>query len=120
MHTETKHTAIPASVKAAVARRDCSGGRISTCIICGAPGAPVAHVVRRSQGGRGDTERNIVTLCNRCHMAYDEGLFVKQLKPLGFHSQQEIKEYIYAYMEGHYPGWTPESVKYQKWGDKND
>ena len=48
-------------------------------------------------------------------MAFDEGLFVKELEPLGFHSQAEIKEYIYDYMRGLYPGWTPESVKYHKW-----
>lgn len=114
MHSETKKTAIPASVKAAVARRDCSSGQIATCIICGAPGGPWCHVVRRSQGGRGDTERNIVTLCSQCHYAFDEGLFLKRLDPLGFHSQQDIKDYIYNYMEGHYPGWRPESVTYHK------
>lgn len=110
MHRQTKATSIPTSAKAAVDRRD-----HSTCIICGAPGAPHCHVVRRSQGGRGDTERNIVTLCNRCHMAFDEGLFVKQLKTLGFEGQQEIKEYIYDYMRSMYEGWTPESVKYHKY-----
>ena len=48
-------------------------------------------------------------------MAFDEGHFVKELEPLGFHSQADIKEYIYDYMRGLYPGWTPESVKYHKW-----
>lgn len=116
MHQQTKATAIPARIKAAVARRDCSGGQISTCIICGAPGAPVAHVVRRSQGGRGDTERNIVTLCYQCHYSFDEGMFIKgRLDKIGLKSQQDIKHYIYSYMEGQYPGWTPESVKYHKW-----
>lgn len=52
MHRETKATAIPASVKAAVALRDCANGP-ATCIICGEPGMPCCHVVRRSQGGRG-------------------------------------------------------------------
>lgn len=118
MHRETKATAIPADVKAAVARRDCFGGRIATCIICGAPGAPVAHCVRRSQGGMG-IEQNIVTLCNRCHLAFDEGLFLKQLAPFGFHSQQHIKDYIIQYLKGFYPDWTEESVKYQKWGGKD-
>lgn len=120
MHRQTKQTSIPASVKATVARRDCSGGRPATCIICGAPGGPHCHVVRRSQGGRGDTEKNIVTLCNRCHLAFDEGLFVNQLKPLGFKSQRDIKEFIYAYMEGQYPGWTPDSVKYHKYEEDHD
>lgn len=119
MHTETKHTAIPARVKAAVAKRDSTHGP-ATCIICGAPGGPCCHVVRRSQGGCGDTERNIVSLCNRCHMAYDEGLFLKQLKPIGFESQEDIREYIYDYMRGIYPEWEPESVKYHKYGDRKE
>lgn len=120
MHPQTKATAIPARIKATVARRDCSGGRISTCIICGAPGAPCAHVVRRSQGGRGGTERNIVTLCYQCHYSFDEGLFISgRLDKIGLHSQQEVKEYIYDYMRSMYPGWTPESVKYHKWSERS-
>lgn len=119
MHRQTKATSIPASVKADVALRDCSGGQPATCILCGAPGAPVAHVVRRSQGGRGDTIRNIVTLCDPCHRAFDEGEGLARLEPLGFHSRQDIKNYIYAYMEGLYPGWTPERVKYHKWEETN-
>lgn len=116
MHRQTKATSIPASVKATVALRDCSGGHPATCIICGAPGAPVAHVVRRSQGGRGDTERNIVTLCDKCHYSLDEGLFIKdRLEKLGLHTQMDVKEFVYSYMKGQYLGWTPESVKYHKW-----
>lgn len=120
MHRQTKATAIPARIKAAVARRDCSGGRISTCIICGAPGAPVTHVVRRSQGGRGDTERNIVTLCHRCHRAFDEGENINELAPLGFRFQYQIEDYIYNYMRSMYDGWTPEGVKYHKWEENSD
>lgn len=121
MHRQTKATSIPASVKAAVARRDCSGGQPATCIICGALGAPVAHVVRRSQGGRGDTERNIVTLCDKCHYSLDEGLFIKgRLEKLGLYTQRDVKEFVYSYIEGQYPGWTPESVKYHKYKEDND
>ena len=115
MHKQTKATAIPADIKARVARRDCSGGQIATCIICGAPGGPHCHVVRRSQGGMG-VEENIVALCGPCHYAFDEGYGIKRLEPLGFRSQQEIKEYIYADMESHYPGWTPADVTYHNWG----
>ena len=58
MHKMTKATSIPKSVKEAVYERD--GGR---CILCGRNnGEPVAHVIRRSQGGKG-IEQNIVTLC---------------------------------------------------------
>lgn len=57
MHKMTKATSIPKSVKEAVYERD--DGR---CILCGRNnGDPVAHVIRRSQGGRG-IEQNIVTL----------------------------------------------------------
>lgn len=114
MHRQTKATSIPASVKSSVALRDCSGGHPATCILCGAPGSPHCHVVRRSQGGLG-VEQNIVTLCDPCHRAFDEGECLERLEPLGFHSRQDIKDFIYAYMKGYYPRWTPESVKYHKW-----
>lgn len=117
MHRETTYTAIPASVKAAVAQRDSSGGRPATCIICGRPGGPWCHVVPRSNGGMG-VEQNIVTLCNRCHIAFDEGLFIKELKPLGFESREDIKEYIISYIKRFYTDWTPESVTYRKYGRK--
>lgn len=107
MHKETKATAIPASVKAAVFERD--GG---SCILCGKPGAPHCHVIRRSSGGLG-VKQNIVTLCSRCHYAFDEGRFLKSMPP-GLQSREEIKTFIYAYMERHYLGWTPESVTYHK------
>lgn len=113
MHRQTKATSIPASVKAAVAIRD-----HSTCIICGAPGGPHCHVVRRSQGGRGDTERNIVTLCDPCHMAMDQGLFLSRLQPLGLSTQREVQEYVFDYMRALYPNWTPESMKYHKYGEE--
>ena len=68
MHKLTKATSIPRSVKDAVWERD-----QHRCILCGShQGAPVAHVIRRSQGGMG-IERNIVTLCPHCHREFDEG-----------------------------------------------
>lgn len=111
MHRETKATSISKYVKDVVRRRD--GG---LCILCGRPGNPHCHVVRRSAGGKG-VAKNIVTLCDRCHYAFDEGLYMREMRPLGFHSRQDIKAYIYAYMEREYPGWTPESVIYKKWRD---
>lgn len=119
MHRQTKATSIPASVKARVSLRDCSGGHPDTCIICGAPGAPVCHCVRRSQGGMG-IEQNIVCMCNECHFSHDEGLFMSRLRPLGFETQQDVQEYVKDYLRGHYPGWTPESVKYHKYKDDSD
>lgn len=114
MHDMTKMTAIPQRVKAAVAARDSENGP-ATCIICGAPGAPCCHVVRRSQGGMG-VEQNIVTLCGPCHSAFDEGIGLKRLRPLGFETRRDIENYITAYLKTHYPGWTPERVTFRKWG----
>lgn len=109
MKSTTRAVSIPKSVKDAVKHRDGD-----FCILCGRPGDPVAHVVRRSQMGMG-VEDNIVTLCPRCHYAYDEGLYKQEMAAIGFRSRLEIKAYIYHYMRRHYPGWTPESVKYRKW-----
>lgn len=109
MHLETKATAIPAKVKEAVHRRD--KGR---CVLCGVPGDPVAHVIRRSHGGMG-SERNIVTLCPDCHRAYDEGT---GLDRFGRGTTREsIGDYLTAYLKRFYPNWTPESVTYKKWRD---
>lgn len=119
MHRQTKATSIPASVKAAVALRDCYGGHPATCIICGAPGGPWCHAVPRSQGGLG-IEQNIVTLCNECHYAHDSGLFMNRLRPLGFETQQDVQKHVKDYLRGHYPGWTEDSVKYRKYKDDKD
>ena len=115
MHRQTKYTAIPARVKAAVALRDSAHGP-ATCIICGAPGSPCCHVVRRSQGGMG-VEENVVTLCGPCHYAFDEGMGMKRLKSLGFESREDIRDYIIGYLKGFYQDWTEDSVKYKKWED---
>lgn len=111
MHDMTKATSIPKSVKEAVYERD--NGR---CIICGAPGGPWCHIVRRSQGGVG-TERNVVTLCGLCHYSLDEGLFLGRLKPLGLTTQRDVEGYVIGYIKGFYPDWTRESVTYHKWED---
>lgn len=102
MHRMTKFTAIPTKVKAAVAARDCANGP-ATCILCGAPGAPNAHIIRRSQGGMG-VEQNIVSLCSRCHYRLDEG-----------RDRETLMAEVIDYIKGFYPDWTPESVTYRKW-----
>lgn len=119
MHKYTKACSITPAVKAAVALRDCSSGHPATCIICGSPGAPVCHCVRRSQGGMG-IEQNIVSMCNECHFSHDEGLFMSRLRPLGFETQQDVQEYVKNYLRGHYPDWTEESVKYHKYEEYNN
>lgn len=113
MHKQTRQTAISASVKAAWPPGTAPTAP-ATCILCGAPGGPHCHVVRRSQGGMGVVE-NIVTLCGPCHYAFDEGLFMDRLRPLGFHSQADIRAYIINYLRGFYPDWTEEKVRYHKW-----
>ena len=113
MHRQTIATSIQTKVKAAVALRDSAHGP-ATCIICGDPGGPHCHIVRRSQGGMG-IEQNIVTLCGPCHYALDEGLFLNRLKPLGLHSQQDVRAYVIRYIKGFYPDWTEEKVRYHKW-----
>lgn len=39
---------------------------------------------------------------------------MKRLKPLGFKSQQDVKDFIIGYIKGLYPDWTLESVTYHK------
>lgn len=108
MHRETKRTMIPQAVKKAVYRRD--RGR---CVLCGCLGEPVAHVVRRSQGGMG-IEENIVTLCPACHRAYDEGAGLERL------GRGTTRESLYcclvAYLKGFYPDWSRENMIYHKGG----
>lgn len=96
-HKRTKFTAISPEVKQRVLERD------KVCIICGSYGFPVCHVVNRSQGGEG-IEQNIVTLCPRCHNEMDNGKDGKI-----------YRETCEEYLKMHYPGWTRESVKYDKW-----
>jgi len=102
MRKETKSTQIPPSVRLAVWLRD---GR--ECVLCG-KAVPVecgnAHIVRRSQGGKG-VEQNIVTLCPECHREHDEGKDAKIL-------QAQVIKYIKTL----YPGWSRESVTYHKGG----
>ena len=73
------------------------------CIICGSPYAmPNSHFIRRSQNGKGIPE-NIVTMCQRCHMMYDQG------------SQRElIAAYTERYLRSKYPDWNPQKLIYKK------
>ena len=98
MHKQTKATAITPKVKREVMERD--GG---LCIVCGAPGDPVSHVVRRSQGGLG-VARNVVTHCFTCHFKFDN-----------YDTYTRIK--TFAYIKGLYPDWTEKGVTYSKWTD---
>lgn len=106
MRAETKATSIPKSVKDAVKERD--GG---LCVLCGRPGDPVAHVVRRSQLGRG-IERNIVTLCPDCHRAYDEGTNICRYGRGA--TRESLYCHLVAYLKGFYPDWNREDMIYHK------
>ena len=86
MKERTKALAIPREVKEAVARRDSCEGH-PCCIICGKP-APTssplsfsnAHYISRAHGGLG-IEKNILTLCPRCHRLYD-GVGREEVRPI--------------------------------------
>lgn len=99
MHKMTKATRIPAKVKQVVYARD-----RGLCVLCERPGDPVAHVVRRSQGGMG-IEQNVVCLCQWCHRNFDEG-------------RPEFREHAYvrivAYLKGFYPDWNRADMIYKK------
>lgn len=90
---------ISAATKRKVWERD--GG---CCIICGNPNArPNAHYIRRSQGGLG-VEQNIVTLCYKCHDAFDNG-----------DKRQEYGQEIEGYLKACYRNWDPDKLIYRKW-----
>jgi hypothetical protein len=110
MNKRTKALAIPKRVKDAVYKRD--GG---FCVLCKSPlGEPVAHVVRRSQGGLG-IAKNIVTLCPNCHRAYDEGANLWRF------GQGATRETLYCrlvtHLKGFYPDWNREDMIYRKGED---
>jgi 5-methylcytosine-specific restriction endonuclease McrA len=87
---------IPPKVKAKVWERD--GCR---CILCGAPGAPNSHYIKRSAGGLG-IPQNIVTMCARCHEAYDSVAHAR-LEPL-----------VRTYLKSKYTGWSPYKLIYRR------
>lgn len=73
------------------------------CIICGKPGQPNAHYISRAHGGLG-IEENIVTLCQECHNAYDNG-----------DKRVEYGEAIRDYLKSLYPDWNESDLLYKKW-----
>ena len=98
MHNQTKRTRIDRKVKLKVYERD--GG---CCVICGAPGLPEAHFIRRSQGGLG-IEENIVTLCRKCHRDFDES-----------EKRKEYTERIREYLNKFYPDFNDYDRIYHKY-----
>lgn len=101
MHKLTKACGITQAVKKAVWERD-----NHCCIICGSPHAyPNAHYIRRSQCGLG-IEKNIVTLCKRCHNEFDNGTG---------EYRAAIEEAIRDYLSSQYEDWNEEELVYNKW-----
>ena len=89
---------ITQKVKERVWERD--GGK---CIICGSYQAmPNSHYIRRSQGGLG-IEENVVTMCQRCHALYDQGV-----------DREAIAAYTRNYLRKIYPGWDESKLIYKK------
>ena len=98
MHKRTKALDIPKSVKDKVWERD-----NHRCIICGSSQAmPNAHYIPRSKSGLGIPE-NIVTLCQKCHHEFDNTI-----------RRKELREYIKAYLDIHYPDFSDERRIYNK------
>lgn len=90
---------IPKKVKNAVWERD--GHR---CIICYSPNAmPNSHVVRRSQGGLGIIEENVVTMCQRCHAMYDQYI-----------DRAAMEARVESYLKSKYPNWDKKKLVYRK------
>ena len=76
------------------------------CIVCGSNQAmPNSHFIRRSQGGLGIPE-NVVCMCRRCHMMYDQGS-----------DRKAIEAYTEKYLKNLYPDWSREKLIYKKWED---
>lgn len=103
MNTKSSNQAkacdISAKTKAIVWERD-----KHRCIICADTNAmPNSHYISRAHGGLGIPE-NIVTLCRKCHYAYDHGI-----------DRKYYGELIERHLRRHYPNWKKESVIYAKW-----
>lgn len=98
---------IPPSVKLKVYERD-----NGLCIICGRPGKPNAHYIRRTAGGLG-IEQNIVTLCLICHSKFDDGF-----------CRESYGNKIRDYLKSMYKDWNEKELIYDKWriygGTKED
>lgn len=110
MNKRTKALAIPKTVKDAVYKRD-----KGICVLCGSNmGEPVAHVVRRSQGGLG-IEKNIVTLCPSCHRAYDEGTNIRRFGKGA--TRESLYCHLVAHLKSFYPDWNKADMIYRKGGE---
>ena len=107
MKDRTFALSIPRAVKEGVAARDSVDGW-PCCILCGRPaptGNPLAfsnaHYISRAQGGLG-IEKNILTLCPRCHRRYDTT------------ERNVLKPILARHLREHYENWTESELLYRK------
>ena len=91
---------IPTSVRKKVLVRD-----KGFCVVCGQPGIPNSHYIKRSQGGLG-IEQNVVCLCVECHNAYDNGN--DKMKTKMIHGK------VKNYLKRQYKGWKEKDLYYKK------
>lgn len=91
---------IPIAVKKKVLVRD-----KGFCVVCGQPGIPNSHYIKRSQGGLG-IEQNVVCMCVECHNAYDNGKDEKKAKMM----RDKVKKYL----KRQYKGWKEKDLYYKK------
>lgn len=97
-HERTKATDIPKKVKEKVYERD-----EQKCVVCGVwcpPECACCHYIGRGRLGLG-IEKNIITLCPRCHYSLDNG--------------EVGREKIRKYLESKYPDWNEKDLIYSKW-----
>lgn len=110
MKGRTKVLAIPPAVKQEVAERD-SVNNWPCCVYCGRP-APTdnptafscAHYIPRSQGGLG-IARNTLTLCPKCHSAYDQS-----------DERKKMRLVFKYYLEMCYRNWNEDQLTFKKEG----
>ena len=108
MRERTKATQIPQRVKIAVANRD-EFMNFPACVLCKRH-APIenryawsnAHFISRAQGGLGVVE-NGLTLCPKCHHAYDQTT-----------RRAELREFFREYLEEKHMDWDEDSLYYEK------
>ena len=91
---------IPTSVRKKVLVRD-----KGFCVVCGQPGIPNSHYIKRSQGGLG-IEQNVVCMCVKCHNAYDNGNDKMKTKM--------IHDKVKKYLKRQYKDWKEDNLYYKK------
>jgi len=101
-HKQTIACDISPKVRAEVNERDSVDGA-PCCILCGdTRWLELAHVIPRSQSGKGIPE-NLVVLCKSCHYNFDTG-----------NSSWILEKRIEAYLKQHYPDWDRSDLVYNK------